>query len=143
MKAYSSICITRALARRDCYGHRILPDQLSRQIIHLLLSPTFRSGGLFLASSRLLLYMVEFQRLIQTNGDSGMMVLGQVDDPVLLHAQPSTPEGLWREHTCDTAHLPRWTASGSRVGRSDPVRKPRVREIKIECCWATCACLDI
>lgn len=88
-----------------------------------MLSPTFRSSDLFLASSRLLLHNVELQRSIQTNGDSGVMVLGQVDDAVLLYAQPSTPsgpQGAESKHACDKADLTLrsvwlacWTVSSS------------------------------
>ncbi|KAI7775134.1 hypothetical protein LA080_007367 [Diaporthe eres] len=37
---------------------------------------------------------VEVQRPIHANSDSGMMVLGQVNDAALLYAQPSKPVGL-------------------------------------------------
>lgn len=36
----------------------------------------------------------EVQRPIHANSDSGMMVLGQVNDAALLYAQPSKPVGL-------------------------------------------------
>lgn len=61
--------------------------------------------------------LVEVQRLIYANGDSGELVLGQVNDAVLLYAQPSTPVGLWR-----SSPLYGWSPAGGFSLTCQPVK---------------------